>query len=62
MICKDNYLRMSFSQILEKKGKRLIGLNKAGSLGGLPPGFIEHNNLENFHNGKYESLMVEFIM
>jgi hypothetical protein len=39
---------MSFSQILEKKGKKLIGLKEAGSSGGLP-GLINIIIWENFH-------------
>lgn len=47
-ISEDNRLRMSFSPILEKKGKRMIDLNEAGSSSALP-GLVKIIMWENIH-------------
>jgi len=61
-IIEDNRVKMSFSQILGKKGISLIDLNEAWSSDALS-GLVNIKICENFHNiGKKESLLIEFIM
>jgi hypothetical protein len=52
-------LSVSFSNTLEKKGRRLIGLYELGESAGFP-GLSIIIMIENFHSkGKYESLSME---
>jgi hypothetical protein len=55
-----DHLRISFSQILEKKGKRLIGLKEAESSGGLQ-GLLNIIIWENFHIMYVRKTMVFFL-
>jgi len=54
-----SHLNVSFSNTLEKKGRRLIGLYELGESAGFP-GLSIIIMIENFQNkGKYESLIME---